>query len=111
MQVMRRSGVGMRIFLGCAIALLVVYVIALGGFFAAMRQPPAVFGHMMSRLPAVTYILFPFEPMWLVAREGKLQVGDVAPDFALKTVDHSASVLLSSFRGKQPVVLVFGSHT
>jgi len=111
MQVVRWSAVGMRIVLGCAVALLVVYVISLGGLFAAMRQPPAVFGHMMSRLPAVTYILFPFEPMWLVAREGKLQVGDAAPDFALKTADHSASVQLSSFRGKQPVILIFGSHT
>src|SRR5712692_481499 len=108
MQVIRWSAVGMRIVLGCAIALLVVYVISLCGFFAPMRQPPAVFGHMMSRLPAVTYILFPFEPMWLVAREGELHVGDPAPDFALHTVDHSAAVQLSSFLGKQPVVLIFG---
>ena len=30
---------------------------------------------------------------------------------ALKTLDRSAEVSLSSFRGRQPVALVFGSHT
>ncbi len=37
--------------------------------------------------------------------------GDVAPDFTLKSLDGKKSVTLSSFRGKQPVVLVFGSYT
>ena len=40
-----------------------------------------------------------------------LQLGDVAPDFNLPTLDHTAMVQLSSFRGSQPVVLVFGSYT
>jgi peroxiredoxin len=35
----------------------------------------------------------------------------MAPDFTLPTLDKSANVQLSSFRGKQPVVLVFGSYT
>jgi hypothetical protein len=81
------------------------------GLFLVMLQPPAVFGHVMSKLPAVAYFLFPFEPMWLVARRGRLQVGDTAPDFALKTSDRSTTVRLSSFRGQKPVVLIFGSHT
>jgi peroxiredoxin len=38
-------------------------------------------------------------------------VGDTAPDFQLSTLDHKSEVQLSSFRGKQPVVLVFGSYT
>ena len=41
----------------------------------------------------------------------RLQVGDTAPDFKLKTKDGSGEVQLSSFRGKKPVVLVFGSVT
>jgi len=42
---------------------------------------------------------------------GKLRVGDPAPDFKLKTKDGSREVQLSSFKGKGPVVLVFGSYT
>jgi Ca2+-binding EF-hand superfamily protein len=34
-----------------------------------------------------------------------------APDFSLKTQDGQQQVTLSSFRGKKPVVLVFGSFT
>jgi hypothetical protein len=95
----------------CAVPVVVVYVFLLGGLFAAMLQPPARFGHIMSKLPSVTLFLFPFETMWLVARKGNLKVGDMAPDFALKTADSSAEVSLSSFRERQPVALVFGSHT
>lgn len=101
----------MRAFLKYGIPALAVYVALLGGLFAAMLQPPAVFGRFMSKLPAVTYFLFPFEPLWLVARSGRLKVGDAAPDFSLKTSDGSSSVRLSSFQGDKPVVLIFGSHT
>jgi hypothetical protein len=101
----------MRTFLKYALAVALVYVVLLGGLFIAMLQPPAVFGHIMSKLPSVSYFLFPFEPLWLIARRGHLKVGDPAPDFALKTADGSASVRLSSFRGQEPVVLIFGSHT
>jgi peroxiredoxin len=41
----------------------------------------------------------------------RLQVGDMAPDFRLKTQDGTREVQLSAFRGKQPVVLFFGSYT
>jgi hypothetical protein len=40
-----------------------------------------------------------------------LKVGDNAPDFKLKTLDGKKTVSLSSFKGKQPVSLVFGSYT
>lgn len=40
-----------------------------------------------------------------------LRVGDTAPDFKLKTKDGDREVQLASFRGKKPVVLVFGSYT
>ncbi len=40
-----------------------------------------------------------------------LRVGDAAPDFKLKIKDGSREITLSSFKGKRPVVLVFGSFT
>jgi hypothetical protein len=101
----------MRRVMKYAVTALVIYTILVGGLFLAMLQPPAVFGHFMSKLPAVTYFLFPFEPMWLIARRGTLKVGDVAPALSLKTVDCAAEVRLSSFRHQKPVVLIFGSHT
>ena len=101
----------MRILLKYGIPALIVYVILAGGLFVAMLQPPEVFGHVMSKLPSFSYFLFPFEPMWVVARRGRLKVGEASPDFALKTADSSGEVRLSSFRGQQPVVLIFGSHT
>ena len=101
----------MRTFFKYAIPVLVVYMIADGRPVRGHVEATAVFGHFMSKLPAVAYFLFPFEPMWLVARRGNLKVGDLAPDFALKTTDHSSVVRLSLFRGQKPVVLIFGSHT
>lgn len=44
-------------------------------------------------------------------REGTLTVGDAAPDAAVVAVDDGKAVRLSSFFGKRPVVLVFGSFT
>lgn len=101
----------MRKFLKWAIPILVIYVILLAGLFGAMLQPPAKFGHVMSKLPMAVFMAFPFETMWLQARQGALHVGDMAPDFALKTADRSAEIRLSSFRNQKPVVLIFGSHT
>jgi len=40
-----------------------------------------------------------------------LKVGDVAPDFTLKSPDGKTEQTLSSFKGKKPVALVFGSYT
>lgn len=101
----------MRKFLRYAIPVLAVYFLLAGGLFVAMLQPPPVFGRIMSKLPTFSYVLFPFEPMWLIARRGHLKIGDPAPDFALKTANSSEVVRLSSFRGREPVVLIFGSHT
>ena len=104
-------GFRIRKYFKYVIPALVVYVILTSGLFVAMLQPPAKFGHIMSKLPMVSYFLFPFEPMWLVARRGTLKVGDRAPDFELKTTDGSSAVRLSSFQGQKPVVLIFGSYT
>ncbi|MDF1701419.1 MAG: hypothetical protein P1V36_09720 [Planctomycetota bacterium] len=38
-------------------------------------------------------------------------VGETAPDFTLHSPDGKRAVTLSSFRGKQPVALLFGSYT
>jgi peroxiredoxin len=65
----------------------------------------------MARTPGVAFLVFPFKPMWLYARGGHLSVGDEAPDFTLERQDKEATVQLSRFRGKRPVVLVFGSYT
>ena len=81
------------------------------GFYIAMRQRPEVFSVVMSKTSNVAFAIFPFERMWLSAREGSLKVGDAALDFFLETYDRKSRVLLSSFRGKKPVVLVFGSYT
>ncbi|HEY7309031.1 MAG TPA: hypothetical protein VH643_06640 [Gemmataceae bacterium] len=38
-------------------------------------------------------------------------VGRLAPDFTLRTFDDTKAITLSRFRGKKPVVLIFGSFT
>jgi hypothetical protein len=40
-----------------------------------------------------------------------LKAGDPAPDFSLPAVKGDQEVKLSSFQGKKPVVLIFGSYT
>jgi hypothetical protein len=44
-------------------------------------------------------------------RVDPVHVGDLAPDFKLKTLDDKRTVRLRSHRGQQPVVLIFGSYT
>ena len=43
--------------------------------------------------------------------EGTLKPGEMAPDFDLRLVQSTKQVRLSSFRGKRPVALVFGSYS
>jgi hypothetical protein len=93
------------------LAALAVYAVFLAGMFIVMCQPPQRFGQIMAYVPMPAMLIVPFEPMWNLARGGATQVGEMAPDFALPTVDRKAEVRLSSFRGKRPVVLVFGSYT
>ena len=53
--------------------------------------------------------------MLLTGQLGSLGSGPAlykpAPDFTLRTFDGQSEVKLASFRGKKPVVLVFGSFT
>ncbi len=39
------------------------------------------------------------------------KVGDMAPTFTLKSLDGDSSTNLADYRGKKPVVLLFGSYT
>jgi hypothetical protein len=81
------------------------------GMFVVMCQPPERFGRIMAHVPMPALMALPFETMWNVARDGASRIGDEAPDFTLSTLDRKAQVRLGSFRGSQPVVLVFGSYT
>lgn len=101
----------MRKLFKISLILLLTYSFLFAGFYIAMCQKPNVFSSIMSRTPGIVFLLFPFKSMWLSARAGNLNAGDEAPDFSLETYDKKARVQLSDFRGKKPVVLVFGSYT
>jgi hypothetical protein len=108
-RIIRRLGV-------LALIPLIAYLAFLLVILVAMHQSVERFGRVMSYMPGPMFMVIPFEPMWNVARAGSLNVGDPAPDFVLRAVDtnrhaQSGQVQLSSFRGRQPVVLVFGSYT
>lgn len=93
------------------LVILALYGSFLVGMFIVMYQPPQRFGRLMAHVPIPAMAIVPFEPMWNVARKGSTRVGELAPDFTLPTADHKTEIRLSSFRGRQPVVLVFGSYT
>lgn len=101
----------LRLWLRIVTAMVIVYAMLSAGVFVAMKQTPTQFGSVMSKLPMVSMIVLPFEPLWNIARAGVLKAGDAAPDFRLQTYDKSSLVQLSSFRGDRPVVLIFGSYT
>jgi len=94
-----------------ALVLLAIYAVLVAGLAWAMRQPPDVFGRVMSKAPLAAFIFLPFETLWSSARAGSLRVGDPAPNFALQTLDKNSTVELAAFKAKRPVVLIFGSYT
>jgi hypothetical protein len=93
------------------IVVVIVYVGLATAIFVIMRQPPDRFGRIMARVPMPLFMILPFKTLWSAARAGDLHVGDMAPDFDLHTVDRTVRVQLASFRGRQPVALIFGSYT
>src|SRR6202021_1925759 len=98
--------------LGCTLTVLFCLWLGFVGYINwAMRQPPEVFGHVMSRMPMPALFLFPFETMWTQARKGHLTVGDTVPDLSVKTLETKTPVQLASLWATNPVVLVFGSYT
>ena len=84
---------------------------ATAALYAAMRQPPEKFGAIMNRVPMVSMMVLPFEPLWNSARSGVLNVGDSAPDFSLPALNTQQTVRLSEEYRRKPVVLIFGSYT
>jgi hypothetical protein len=101
----------MRIVKWIGIALLISYVGFVALAYAFMRQPPERFASAIARMPGPLFLVLPFETLWSSARAGTLHPGDMAPDFHLRTLDRSREVSLASFRGRKPVVLIFGSYT
>ena len=93
-----------------AVAVLVLYVGVLAGLLAVMRDP-TLFGRVMRRVPEPAFVVIPFKRLWFIARAGRLRAGDAAPDFDLPTQDKKSRIRLASFRGREPVVLIFGSYT
>jgi hypothetical protein len=100
----------MRLFRRILASVILLYLAALAGLLLVMRRP-TVFGKVMRHVPGPTFAIIPFKRLWFVARAGRLNAGDPAPDFHLLTSDQKSAVQLSSFRGRTPVVLVFGSYT
>ena len=47
----------------------------------------------------------------MVRDETGPKVGEIPPDFSLKRLESPERVRLSSFKGRQPVALAFGSYT
>ena len=77
-----------------------------------MLGPPEAFGRFMTNIPAaIAFQVLPFETLWTRARSGRIQIGDTAPDFSLRTIDKSQSLQLSALTRQTPVVLIFGSYT
>jgi hypothetical protein len=109
-RVMLRHRV-LRVAAACLVGCVLLYGAATAALYAAMRQPPETFGRIMSHVPAVAMIALPFRPLWMSARAGHLQVGDLAPDFALPVLHGDRTVTLSNEYRHKPVVLVFGSYT
>ncbi len=94
------------------LALVVCYILLFATVLGAMLQPPERFGQFMKRMPGVlVWGALPAPRMWLWARRGNLEEGQLAPDFTLGSHDRKQRVTLSSYRGDRPVVLVFGSYT
>lgn len=101
----------MKIALRFVLAAALLYAAFIALVYSWMRKPPEAFAANVARLPMPAMIAFPFQTMWLRARAGTLQKGDLAPDFDLETLDRKSRVRLSAYRGSKPVVLVFGSYT
>ena len=77
----------------------------------AMRQPPEVFGRVMSHMPMPAFFVLPFETLWNNARGGHLAIGEIAPALPVKHLTDTTPVDLGSLWAERPVVLVFGSYT
>ena len=92
--------------------LVLAYAVLFTVVLSAMLRGPERFGQFMKRMPgALVWGALPASRMWLWTRRGHLNPGDPAPDFSLVRQGLTHRVTLSSYRGRRPVVLVFGSYT
>lgn len=87
------------------------YLMLLGVVYARMQSSPATFNAFMAGVPMPVMMGLPFQTLWFRAREGRIVVGQQAPDFALRRLHQEGEVRLSEHRGVRPVLLVFGSYT
>jgi hypothetical protein len=101
----------MRLFFKITGGLAAVWLLFCAGLLAIMRQEPERFARVVAKVPGPLFMVLPFETLWNFARAGHIRPGDTAPDFDLETLDKNAHVSLSNFRGREPVVLIFGSYT
>lgn len=101
----------LRVTAGVLASIALLWVLATGVLYGAMRQTPVRFGAFMSHVPGVAMMVLPFKPLWMSARAGGLRVGDSAPDFALPLLHSDRLVRLSEEIREKPVVLIFGSYT
>ena len=109
---MSSRGRSVKLIVRAVAAIAGLYILWFGTVLTAMLQTPERFGQFMRHAPeALVWGSLPAPRMWLWARQGHLTTGQTAPDFTLHTVDRQSTVTLSSFRGRQPVVLVFGSYS
>lgn len=100
-----------RIFIRSIAGFVLLYGLLCACLYVAMRQTPERFGAIMAHVPGIAFMVLPFERFWMSARAGTLHAGDQAPDFELPTLDHKATVRLSSLYRSKPVALIFGSYT
>ncbi len=73
-------------------ALVALYAVITAALFAVMLQSPDKFAGTMKYVPWPAFVVLPFKPLWNVARNGHLAVGDMAPDFSLESPDHKQHV-------------------
>ena len=101
----------MRLVRNIALLLAACWAVFVGVIFWYMHRPPVEFASVIGKMPGPLFLVLPFQTLWFQARAGVLNPGAEAPDFRLPTLDKRSEVSLASFRGKQPVVLIFGSYT
>jgi hypothetical protein len=101
----------LKTLVACAGLCALLWIVLTAGLYVAMSQTPERFGAIMTRVPRVAMMVLPFKPLWMSARAGTLQVGDLAPDFTLPLLQSDRTVTLGAEYPLKPVVLIFGSYT
>jgi peroxiredoxin len=101
----------MKTFLKVVASGVALYIAITAAFFVVMSETPEKIAKTMMHVPWAAFRVFPLRTVWMRARSGTVQPGEIAPDFSLESPDHKSHFQLSSLRGQKPVVLVFGSYT